>query len=63
MIDTIDAHDAWWPPTFSPDGYAHPVGVVDDRARQPQHAVLTISCGKPRAASVDPPEGGWCGGR
>jgi len=20
-IDTIDAHEAWWPPTFSPDGF------------------------------------------
>jgi hypothetical protein len=21
MIDTIDAQDAWWPPTLSPDGF------------------------------------------
>ena len=41
MIETIDADDAWWPPTFTPDGVcADPVGVVDDRRRQPQHAVL-----------------------
>ena len=41
MIETIDADEAWWPPTFTPDGVrAHPVGVVDDRRREPQHAVL-----------------------
>ena len=22
MIDTIEADDAWWPPTFTPDGVA-----------------------------------------
>jgi hypothetical protein len=21
MIDTIDADDAWWPPTFKPEGF------------------------------------------
>ncbi|WP_433225906.1 hypothetical protein [Microtetraspora malaysiensis] len=22
MIDTIDAEDAWWPPTFKPEGFS-----------------------------------------
>ena len=41
ISDTIDALDAWCPPTLTPDRVLpHPVGVVHDRRRQPQHALL-----------------------
>ena len=41
MIDAIDAEDAWWPPTLTPDRrLADAVGVVDDRGGEPEHAVL-----------------------
>ena len=41
ISDTIDALEAWWPPTFTPERFGpHVVGVVDDRRRQPQHALL-----------------------
>ena len=43
ISDTIDALDAWWPPTFTPDAVRpHAVGVVDDRRREPQHAALDL---------------------
>ena len=42
MIQTIDADDAWWPPTFtSPDGRSL-FGVVDHPHRQPQHPPLDL---------------------
>ena len=41
ISDTIDALEAWWPPTFTPDRLGRTlVGVVDDRRRQPQHPLL-----------------------
>ena len=41
ISDTIDALDAWCPPTLTPDRVSpDPVGVVHDRRRQPQHALL-----------------------
>ncbi len=41
MMLTIEAEDAWWPPTFTPElRRAHLVGVVDDAHRQPQHTAL-----------------------
>ena len=52
MIATIDADEAWWPPTFTPDARrAHLVGVVDDARRQPQHAAAAPPRGR-RATTV-----------
>ena len=42
MIVTIDADDAWCPPTFTSLSAA-PVGVVDDPRRQPQHPLLDLT--------------------
>ena len=43
MIDTIDADEAWWPPTFSAAGIGpDPVRVVDDRRGQPEHLALDL---------------------
>jgi hypothetical protein len=38
MIDTIDAHDAWWPPTFRPDGLGAP-GSRGGRSSVDSHGV------------------------
>ncbi len=41
MMLTIEAEEAWWPPTLTPDGrLPHAVGVVDDARGEPEHAVL-----------------------
>ena len=47
MIVTMEALDAWWPPDLEPGRVgAHPVGVVDDRGRQPQDALLDLAQGR-----------------
>ena len=41
MMLTIDADDAWWPPTFTPDAVVRTLfGVVDDPRGEPQHPRL-----------------------
>ena len=41
MIDTTEAEEAWWPPTFTPEDAArHLVGVMDHARSQPEHPLL-----------------------
>jgi hypothetical protein len=41
MIETIEADEAWWPPTLMPSCLgADVVGVVDHPVRQPQQPLL-----------------------
>ena len=43
ISETIDALEAWWPPTLIPLGFRpHAVGVVDDGGGQPQDAALDL---------------------
>ena len=43
MIETIDALEAWWPPTLTPLAFGrHAVGVMDDGGGQPQDATLDL---------------------